>query len=105
MVVPLWSHVTDLCLLRGVQAAGQSRPSLSLHPSLCLALSRPRTHAFVSALQQIACVRPCMSAAASFCRYTCGDRVPCCGPSCPITNHVPLVLLLSQGLWLQAQVG
>lgn len=40
MVVPLWSHMTDLCLLRGVQAAGQSRPSLSLHPSLCLALSR-----------------------------------------------------------------
>lgn len=99
MVVPLYSHMTDLCLLLGVQAAGQSRPSLSLHPSLCLALSRPRTHAFVGALKQIACVRPCMSAAASFCRHTCG------GPSCPVTNHVPLVLLLSQGLWLQAQVG
>lgn len=43
MVVPLWSHMTNLCLLRGVRAAGQSHPSLSLHPSLSVSLSPSNT--------------------------------------------------------------
>lgn len=39
MVVPLWSHMTNLCQLRGVRAAGQSHPSLSPSFTLCLSLS------------------------------------------------------------------
>lgn len=61
MVVPLWSHMTNLCLLQGVWAAGQSQPSLSLslylYPSLSFFLSLPQTHAFVGVLKPI--VRMC----------------------------------------------
>lgn len=39
MVVPLWSHVTDLCLLQGERGAGQSHPSLSVRPPRSLSPS------------------------------------------------------------------
>lgn len=54
MVVPLWSHMTNLCLLQGVRAAGQSQPSLSPSILHSPSLSRPQTHAVVSVLKPIA---------------------------------------------------
>lgn len=49
MVVPLWSHMTNLCLLQGVRAAGQSQPSLplSILHSLSLSLSLKHMHLLV----------------------------------------------------------
>lgn len=62
MVVPLCSHMTNLCLLQGVQATCQSRLSLSLSPPLRLCLSPSfsslsylQTHASLRVLRQPAC--------------------------------------------------
>lgn len=41
MVVPLESHMTQLFLLQGVRAAGQSHPSLLLYPSFTPSLCSP----------------------------------------------------------------
>lgn len=52
-------HMTNLCLLQGVRAAGQSQPSLSL--TLCLSLSlslHPSLAVFLApSLKTRACVR------------------------------------------------
>lgn len=103
MVVPLRSHMTHLCLLQGVQATCQSRLSLSV--PICLSFSI----LLASVLPSQPCVAACAQAACMLslqfrAESTCSDCVVFAVASI-VTNHVPLVLLLLQGLWLQAQVG
>lgn len=78
--------------------------AISLCPDLSLFLIL-----FASVLPSHPCVAACAQAACMLslpfrAESTCSDCVVFAVAS-TVTNHVPLVLLLLQGLWLQAQVG